>query len=131
GALLAIARAPQGTGFAGDTFAKMPDSWADIFEDGVRKDRPSRGDGKGVQGRQRATDRGKDLLRVLRHRRRHRLAGLVRQQQETAWRVVREDARNRETGFDLTVRPQLGKDGGDSTGIVIPIVEFPYQTVST
>src|SRR5204862_7202304 len=56
---------------------------------------------------------------------------LVRQQQEAAWCVVREDARNRETGFGLTVRPQHAKDGGDSTCIFVPIVESPDPTIST
>src|SRR6266480_2850910 len=121
----------QGSSLTGEPFAKMSDSRSDVFKDGVRENRPSWGDRKGVQGRDRATDCGQNHRRVLRHRRRHRLAGLVRQQQETPWCVVSEDARNRETGFSFAVQlSELAKDGGDSAGVFIPIVEFPDPTLS-
>src|SRR5207247_773459 len=44
-ALQGIEGALEGTSFAGEPFAKIPNSWPDILEDGVRKERPSRGDG--------------------------------------------------------------------------------------
>ena len=50
-ALQGLEGALEGTGLAGKPHAKIPDPWPDILEGRVGKERPSRGDGEGVQGR--------------------------------------------------------------------------------